>query len=220
METTDRTPLSAPGARDVRGAFFDALRRLGLTRPFEAISVRDVAREAGFSTRTFYNRFRSKYDLVIRYYALADHDAARRARAGEALPPWAERVRDGLVRFRRDRAMFAGALRDAVGPESFATTFLSHACRSTSEHVRFATGKPLPAALEPVLRHYYAGFVWVLCEWLESPSPKSVDAFLADAVAALPAPLRATLLPPRDSAVPEPSRRPRAAAPRGCRRAR
>jgi len=65
---------------------------------------------------------------------------------------------------------------------------------------------PLPAALELALRHYYAGFVWVLCEWLESPSPKSVDAFLADAVAALPAPLRTTLLPPGDSAVPEPSR--------------
>ena len=45
-----------------------------------------------------------------------------------------------------------------------------------------------------VLRHYYAGFVLMLCEWLESPSPKSTGAFLADLVAALPAPLRPLLL--------------------------
>lgn len=34
----------------------------------------------------------------------------------------------------------------------------------------------------------------MLCEWLESPSPKSTGAFLADLVAALPAPLRPLLL--------------------------
>ena len=73
-------------------------------------------------------------------------------------------------------------------------TFLVHACRSTEEHILLATGKPLPAALAPVLRHYYAGFGLMLCEWLESPSPKSVGAFLANLVAALPAPLRPLLL--------------------------
>ena len=75
-------------------------RERALAQP--APAVRDIAREAGVSTRTFYNHFRSKYDLLIRYYALADYDAAQRVRAGGALPPWAERIRDGLVRFRRD----------------------------------------------------------------------------------------------------------------------
>ena len=187
-------PSRARDKRDVPSELFAALRRLGAKRPFETISVREIAREAGLSTRTFYNHFRSKYDLVIRFYAFNDFVAMRRARVGGARAPWKELVRAGLLRFRRDRAMFAGALRDAVGPEGFAMTFLAHACRSTAEHIELSTGKRFPETLVPVLRQYYAGFLWVLIEWLESPSPKSVDGFLSDLVAALPAPLRPMLL--------------------------
>ena len=194
MSKADRPPSGPRGKRDVPAELFAALRRLGAERPFETMSVREIAREAGLSTRTFYNHFRSKYDLVIRFYSFDDFVAMRRARAGGAPVTWKELVRDGLLRFRRDRAMFAGALRDAVGPEGFATTFLAHACRSTAEHIELSTGKRLPAKLAPVLRQYYAGFLWVLIEWLESPSPKSVAGFLSDLVAALPAPLRPLLL--------------------------
>lgn len=194
MSKPDRPPNAPRRKRDVPAELFAALRRLGAERPFGSLSVRDIAREAGLSTRTFYNHFRSKYDLVIRYYAFDDHVATRRARAGGPLPPWKDRVRDGLRRFRRDRTMFAGALRDMAGPEGLAMTFLAHACRSTEEHILMATGKPLPTALAPVLRHYYAGLVLMLCEWLESPSPKSAAAFLCDLLAALPAPLRPLLL--------------------------
>ena len=194
MSNPHRLPTVPRRKRDVHAELFAALRRLGAERPFGTISVREIAREAGFSTRTFYNHFRSKYDLVIRYYAFEDSAATRRARAGGALPPWKDRVRDGLRRFRRDRTMFAGALRDMAGPEGFALTFLAHACRSTEEHILLATGNPLPPPLAPVLRHYYAGFVLLLGEWLESPSPKSAAAFLSDLLAALPSPLRPLLL--------------------------
>lgn len=194
MNPSDRPPTVPRTKRDVPSELFAALRRLGGECPFETMSVRDIAREAGLSTRTFYNHFRSKYDLVIRFYAFDDSAATRRARAGGPLPPWKDRVRDGLRRFRRDRTMFAGALRDMAGPEGLAMTFLSHACRSTEEHILLATGKPLPASLAPVLRHYFAGFVLMLCEWLESPSPKSAAAFLSDLLAALPSPLHPLLL--------------------------
>ena len=194
METKPANSGTRPRSADVPGELFAALRRLGARKPFEAITVRGIAREAGYSTRTFYNHFRSKYDLVLSFYAFDDREAGRRARAGGRLPPWKDLVREGLRRFRRDRAMFAGALRNAVGPESFAETFLGHACRSTEEHVLLRTGRPLPPALAPVLRLYFAGFARVLCEWLESPAPASVGAFLDNLVAALPAPLCPLLL--------------------------
>ena len=136
MSKADCPPSGPRGKRDIPAELFAALRRLGAERPFETMSVREIAREAGLSTRTFYNHFRSKYDLVIRFYAFDDFVAMRRARAGGAPVPWKELV----------------------------------------------------------LRQYYAGFLWVLVEWLESPSPKSVDGFLSDLVAALPAPLRPVLL--------------------------
>lgn len=179
---------------DVEGALAAALRRLGRERPFETLSVRDIAREAGVSTRTFYNHYRSKYDLVIRFYAWNDEAAVRAARAGAPLPPWPEQVRDGLVRFRRDRAMFAGAMRDMAGPEGFGETLLEHACRTMADYAELRTGRPLPDALAPVLRLYAAGVVRLVCEWLLSPAPQSVDDFLGVLVAALPAPLREILL--------------------------
>ena len=88
MRKPVRPPNGPRGKRDVPSELFAALRRLGAERAFEGMTVRDIAREAGFSTRTFYNHFQSKYDLVIRYYAFDDFVATRRARAGGLLPPW------------------------------------------------------------------------------------------------------------------------------------
>ena len=53
-------------------AFANALRRVVRTKTFEQITVREIVQEAGYSSRTFYNHFRSKYDLVFWNYAAAD----------------------------------------------------------------------------------------------------------------------------------------------------
>jgi AcrR family transcriptional regulator len=190
------SPPSAPAARGdaVRAAFEDALRRLAGQTPFEKLTVRGISRAAGHSTRTFYNRWKSKYDLVIRYYAEEDLAAIRAALAGGPLPTYGDLLRRAIRRLGRDRRMFLGAFRDMIGPESFAATFLDHACRSTPVYIRMRTGRDMPADLAPVLRHYYGGMLLVIAEWLASPAPVPPDRILRDLLAALPTPLRALLL--------------------------
>lgn len=193
-----KLPNSPPPARGdaVRTAFEDALRRLAGQTPFEKLTVRGISRAAGYSTRTFYNRWKSKYDLVIRYYAEEDLAAIRAGLAGGPRPTYEDLLRRAIRRLRRDRRMFLGAFRDMTGPESFSATFLAHACRSTPVYIRMRTGRDMPADLAPVLRHYYGGMLLVIAEWLASPAPVPPDRILRDLLAALPTPLRPLLLSP------------------------
>ncbi|MBR1608847.1 MAG: helix-turn-helix transcriptional regulator [Kiritimatiellae bacterium] len=178
----------------VAEALAAALRRLGRSKPFESLTVREIAREAGVSTRTFYNRFRSKYDLVMKFYAWEDVATLCRGRKGAPLPSFRDLVLAGLVRFGRDRAMFVGAFREIAGPESFCELLLAHSVCAVSDYAEQRNGNPLPPEAGPALRIYCAGVVRLVGEWLESPSPKSAAEFLEDVVSGMPAPLRPFLL--------------------------
>jgi len=185
-----KPPDSPPPARGgaVRTAFEDALRRMAGQIPFEKLTVRGISRAAGYSTRTFYNRWKSKYDLVIRYYAEEDLAAIRAGLAGGPLPTYENLLRRAIRRLRRDRRMFLWAFRDMTGPESFAATFLAHACRSTPVYIRMRTGRDMPSGLAPVLRHYYGGMLLVIAEWLASPAPVPPERILRNLLAALSPP--------------------------------
>ena len=73
-------------SREALGAFASALRRLVRTKTFEQISVRAIVKESGLSSRTFYNHFRSKYDLVFWRYA-AEARAATSWTCARHVPP-------------------------------------------------------------------------------------------------------------------------------------
>ena len=60
-------------AKKTLSVFVHALRRLARTHTFEQFSFRAIVRESGLSARTFYNHFKSKYDLVFWNYAAADY---------------------------------------------------------------------------------------------------------------------------------------------------
>ena len=89
-------------ARDrTRGRIETALIRLLATRPYAAMTVADIACEAGVSARTVHRYFRSKDDLLaaaLRYPAEAIAEEVQ----GRATPESAEEAIAGLV-----EAMFA-----------------------------------------------------------------------------------------------------------------
>ncbi len=170
-------------------AFADALKRVAATKPFEDITVREIAREGGFSTRSFYNHFRSKYDLVLWSYANADYAYLKDTRSA-AVIPFNELLMRGLERFSADRTLFKGAFNDWVGPESLCMTLVDHGCRAIAEYIRLRHGdKSVTDRIIGLLRFYVEGTVSELSRWMADANPMPVKEFRDYLLDAMPMPL-------------------------------
>ena len=56
-------------------AFAKAMRVVAAEEPFNEMAVLDIVEASGFTSRTFYNHFRSKYDLLFWSYVSEDYRA-------------------------------------------------------------------------------------------------------------------------------------------------
>lgn len=184
-----------PPERDMLNVFANALRRVARTKTFERISVREIVNEAGYSSRTFYNHFRSKYDLVFWSYAAADYaylEAMGASSVGESFP---DCILNGLRRLNRDRALFQGAFRDWIGPQSLCMTLVRHGLAVIPDYIRRRYG--VAAVTDEVVRlvrFYVEGIVSELALWITDASPVQPEAFRDFLVEAMPAPLHKLLL--------------------------
>jgi len=180
-----------PPERNILGTFANALRMLAQTKTFEQITVRSIVREAGLSSRTFYNHFKSKYDLVFWHYASLDY-AYLEDYANVSFP---EQILRGLQRINADRALFQGAFSDWVGPESLCKTFVRHGATFILDYMRQCHGAE--AATEEagnLVRFYIEGVVCELATWCSTPNGASPEAFRDFLIEAMPAKLRNLLV--------------------------
>ena len=60
---------------EMLAAFAKAMRVVAVEKTFDEMSVLDIVGASGFTSRTFYNHFRSKYDLLFWSYVSEDYRA-------------------------------------------------------------------------------------------------------------------------------------------------
>ncbi|MCR5414041.1 MAG: TetR/AcrR family transcriptional regulator [Kiritimatiellae bacterium] len=181
-------------AEAVHRRFADALRRIAREKAFEAITVCEIARESALSTRTFYNHFRSKYDLVLWSYAHADDVYLKDAESVAEPIAFGELLLRGLRRFSADKDLFKGAFTDWVGPESLCMTLVDHGTRAIATYIRIANGEDAaPPRIVRLVRFYVEGTVSELAQWMADANPASAEDFRDFLMDAVPAPLKGLL---------------------------
>ena len=187
-------------AKETVSAFVHALRVLARTQTFEQITVRAIVKESGLSARTFYNHFKSKYDLVFWNYAAADYAYLEEMNSGSSGLSFSERVLRGLERLEADRGLFQGAFRDWVGPESLCLTLVRHGVAVIPDYIRRRHGaKAVTDDVVRLVRFYVEGVVSELALWIASAKPMPPEAFRDFLVSAMPEPLRRLLLSAKDA---------------------
>ncbi len=158
--------------------FADALRRIAAKKPFAKITVREISSASGLSTRSFYNHFRSKYDLVLWSYANADNIYLTDAESATAILPFDELLLLGLNRLSADRNLFKGAFNDWAGPESLCMTLVEHGCRAVPEYIRIRHGsKAVTERVIALVRFYVEGTVSELARWMADANPMPAKEF-------------------------------------------
>jgi len=205
VTASKRSAASLPPEGDMLNAFANALRRVVRTKTFEQITVSEIVHEAGYSSRTFYNHFRSKYDLVFWSYAAADYAYLEGMSADFAGSTFPDRVLRGLERLEADRALFQGAFRDWIGPESLCMTLVRHGVAVIPDYIRRRHGAAAVSdEVARLVRFYVEGVVSELALWIAAPSPMPAKKFRDFLITAMPAPLCGLLLSASKS---KPSRR-------------
>ena len=187
-------------AKETLNAFVHALRKLVRTQTFEQITVRAIVKESGLSARTFYNHFKSKYDLVFWNYAAVDYAYLEEMDSSSSGLSFSERVLRGLERLESDRGLFQGAFRDWVGPESLCLTLVRHGVAVIPDYIRRRHGaKAVTDDVVRLVRFYVEGVVSELALWISSAKPMPPEAFRDVLVSAMPAPLRSLLFSAKDA---------------------
>ena len=73
LDTLVELPPAPDG--EMLAAFAKAMRVVAAKKTFDEMSVLDIVGASGFTSRTFYNHFRSKYDLLFWSYVSEDYRA-------------------------------------------------------------------------------------------------------------------------------------------------
>lgn len=184
-------------SRNTPRAFADALRRIAVKKPFVDITVREVVREAGISSRTFYNHFRSKYDLVLWSYANADYSYLKTFESKGEVLSFEELLLLGLRRFSKDRPLFKGAFSDWAGPESLCMALVEHGTHAIPEYIRIIHGdKAATDQVVSLVRFYVEGAVSEIARWMMDVNPMPDREFRDYLVDAMPSSIHKLLTSP------------------------
>ena len=95
----------------------ESFRELAGTKPVDAITVQDIAKNCGYSPATFYRQFRDKYDLIAWDYS--QQMGRIMDRVGEDGYTWRQTLADGAEWFDRERDYLANLFRHTSGYDSF-----------------------------------------------------------------------------------------------------
>ena len=173
-------------------AFEQAIVELASQRPVSQITVADLAGLAGVTRATFYNRYHSPLELLIR---VLDADLERGLRLKEArradgrhtarqvLRITISDVADHVERF---SAIYHNALNDPAGEGVYEALVRCFTDRSSSVIARSAP-PGLPQASHQVMAKFFAhGFAGAIKGWLSDDSVTKADLIEASVACAPP----------------------------------
>jgi AcrR family transcriptional regulator len=162
-------------------AFEQAIVELAAQRPVSQITVADLADRAGVTRATFYNRYSSPLDLLIRVL-YADLDRGRRlqeARRADGRYTAEQVLRltisDVAGHVERFTAVYQHALHDPADGGVYETLVQYFTERSLAV-IAQSTHPDLPHASHQVIAHFFAhGFAGAIKAWLSDDSLTETD---------------------------------------------
>lgn len=169
--------------------FAASLKELSALKPVDKITVREIAKNCGFTSKTFYNHFQDKYDLIAWIYSTAVEKIM--SQMGRDGYEWRDAVREALRYFLENREFLRNLVANTSGQDSFINYVARFSVRIFSDYIKQTQNwDELPRDLEIFVRVYCYGTVCTFCEFLTAPIPVTDEEFVALIEKSLPEPLK------------------------------
>ena len=170
----------------------ESLKELAQFKPVDKITIRELTKNCGLTSPTFYNHFHDKYDLMAWIYNQKVEASMKNFGRGDSFEDiickWMEIVRE-------DEKFFLNLLKNAVGQNSFRYSTNDYAINLLTEWIKARHNLDnLPPKIFFCLRFFMRAvseFIsdWALGRW--DCSPREMAKFF---ITAMPAPLKPFLL--------------------------
>ena len=170
----------------------ESLKELSRFKPVDKITIKELTKNCGLTSPTFYNHFRDKYDLMAWIYNQKIEDLLKNFGRENSFEDIICRLMEITL---EDEKFFLNLLKNAVSQNSFRYVTNDHAIKLLSEWIKNRHGfEELPPTISFCLRFYMRAiseFVsdWALDKW--DCSPREMAKFFVEA---MPAPLKPLLL--------------------------
>lgn len=170
----------------------ESLKELAKFKPVDKITIKELTKNCGLTSPTFYNHFRDKYDLMAWIYNQRVEASMKNFGRGDSLE---DVIRKWMEIVLEDESFYVNLLKHAVGQNSFRYTTNDHAINLLADWIKARHNlDALPPEIFFCLRFFMRAvseFVsdWALGKW-DCP-PRDMAKFF---VTALPAPLKPLLL--------------------------
>lgn len=115
----------------------ESLKDLSRFKPIDKITIKELTKNCGLTSPTFYNHFRDKYDLIAWIYNQKVEASLENFGRGDSLEDvickWLEIILE-------DEDFYVNLLKNAVGQNSFRYTTTDHAINLLGEWIKTRHG--------------------------------------------------------------------------------
>ena len=147
----------------------ESLKELSAAKPIDKITIREIVQNCGFTSKTFYNHFQDKYDLIAWIYSTAAENIMKKI-DGENYT-WKDSLTDGQ--------------------DSFTNYIARYNVKILSDYIKRSHNlKKISADVEICIKIYCYGTVCIFCEILTAPLTVPTEEFVNILEKSLPEPLK------------------------------
>lgn len=169
--------------------FAESLKELSATKPIYKITIREIAQNCGFTSKTFYNHFQDKYDLIAWIYSTAAEKIMKKI-DGENYT-WKDSLIDGFNYFLENKEFLKNLVTHTSGQDSFINYVAQFNVKILSDYIKRSQNfEKLSPDLEISIKVYCYGTVCTFCEMLTNPTLISDEEFVNSIEKSLPEPLK------------------------------
>lgn len=165
--------------------FAESLMELLEAQPLDKITVGSIAKNCGMSSRTFYNNFLDKYDLINWIYVHRIEEAYEELEAD--IITWRELVARMVTTMSERATFFKQALADRTDDINLTDTSINSALDLLMDYIdKKEPGKGRDAAIRFHAAMYFHGVSEMLLKWLRDGQGVSMDQIITYCDDAMP----------------------------------
>lgn len=165
-----------------------SLMEIAERKHVDKISVREICEGCGLSTRTFYNNFRDKYDLITWVYT-SHYERIMQDRM--EIGSIAESIVACLCELREHAPFYRNVVANTHGLDSFEKMVLGHARAMMLDYLQHAAdGDNLDETVRFSVDFFLHAVSACMLDWLRADDPMDPEEFAGLCVANLPGLLR------------------------------
>ena len=170
----------------------ESFQELAAEKNIDKITVKDITKNCGYSTVTFYRQFKDKYDLIAWDYI--QQTTRVLDQVGRNGYKWQQTIIDGLNYYQEKKEYLANLLRHTSGQESFIRYMSEIHYNELSAYIRRIQGsEQLDNKTDMYVRIFCQGVTCFSCEWILGKVNASMEEVAEVIQKSVPEPLRGLL---------------------------